>query len=202
MLVIDRELHYDGGVSDRAPIREALRKQLHHRLALKGATQGELAAFLGKSSAWISQVLTGRRGCRFDVIDQMAEFFGVPPYLLFIDPAISDSDARLPRPATEGGSVDDPAPRVSAPDPTTEALHDLIAHQQHIIQVLADTQFILAKDNGPSIRDLNVNIGIFGAQLDLLTRTISSAVSPDLVDQPHREGKPAARPRRRAAGTR
>jgi len=184
-------------MSDRAPIRQALRQQLLQRLALKGATQGELAAFLGKSSAWISQVLTGKRGCRFDVIDRMAEFFGIPPYLLFIDPAIPDSDLRLPRLVAEGDSVYDPAPRVPASDTaSSDAKQELIEHQQRIIQVLVDTQFLLAKDTGTNIREINLNIESFGAQLALL---LDAAASPAAVHAPRRSGKSTRATRRRAS---
>ena len=62
---------------------ERLRRRIHELLDIRTHTgklrQKRLAEHLGKSEAWLSNILEGRRGLRLTDLDHVADFFRVPP---------------------------------------------------------------------------------------------------------------------------
>src|SRR5580765_3474002 len=65
---------------------DALRQQIRQRLAASGTTQQELAKAVGRTGAWLSMFMKGRREIRFEDIEKIAAYFGVVPAVLFTDP--------------------------------------------------------------------------------------------------------------------
>lgn len=62
---------------------DRLRRRIQELLDLRTHTgklrQKRLAEHLNKSEAWLSNILEGRRGLRLNDLDEVAEFFRVPP---------------------------------------------------------------------------------------------------------------------------
>lgn len=79
---------------------DLLRKNILARLRERGERQGDLAKGVGKSDAWISQVLTGKRAIRLNLIDRVAEYFECDLDALFADRSES---LPLTKPAMSGG---------------------------------------------------------------------------------------------------
>jgi transcriptional regulator with XRE-family HTH domain len=65
---------------------DALRQQIRQRLAASGTSQQELAKAVGRTGAWLSMFMNGRREIRFEDIEKIAAYFGVVPAVLFTDP--------------------------------------------------------------------------------------------------------------------
>jgi transcriptional regulator with XRE-family HTH domain len=79
---------------------DLLRKNILARLRERGERQGDLAQGVGKSDAWISQVLTGKRAIRLNLIDRVAEYFECDLDALFAD---RTETLPLTKPAMSGG---------------------------------------------------------------------------------------------------
>ncbi len=63
-------------------------------LRARGLSQIDLAQWCGKSGAWLSAILAGRRGMGVEDIDKMADFFGYRPYQLFVPGVARQSERR------------------------------------------------------------------------------------------------------------
>lgn len=84
------------------PALDRVRQQIRRLLDAKGAKQGELATYLGRSSGWMSMLMAGKRTMQFDVLDRVAAFFDVPVSALLADP--EEIELPLPHPAESEGS--------------------------------------------------------------------------------------------------
>ncbi len=62
-------------------------------LKARGMSQHDLAQWCGKTDAWLSAILAGRRGMGVEDLDKMADFFGYRAYQLFV-PGISRTSER------------------------------------------------------------------------------------------------------------
>jgi transcriptional regulator with XRE-family HTH domain len=103
----------------------ALRRQILQRLAQRGSTQVELATACGKTGAWLSMVLRGKREPRFSEIDQIAAFFEVLPSALFTDPDL---------PAARPGKERYASRPISYQTARIKQQQELIKRQQGIIK--------------------------------------------------------------------
>ena len=66
---------------------DRLRANLAQLLAAHGTRHLDLADHVGKSEAWLSLVLSGKRGIKLDVLDAIAGFFDVELARLFDNPS-------------------------------------------------------------------------------------------------------------------
>jgi transcriptional regulator with XRE-family HTH domain len=64
--------------------REALKANLDALLQQRGKTRNQMVVEMGRSSAWISQILSGKRSVFLDKLDAISGYLGVEPAALFI----------------------------------------------------------------------------------------------------------------------
>lgn len=60
-------------------LRRRLEALIDARTHAGAIRQKRLAEYMGKSEAWISNILAGKKGVRLVDLDALAEFFRVPP---------------------------------------------------------------------------------------------------------------------------
>jgi transcriptional regulator with XRE-family HTH domain len=63
--------------------REALKANLVALLRQRGKTRNQMVVEMGRSSAWISQILSGKRSAFLDKLDAISGYLGVEPAALF-----------------------------------------------------------------------------------------------------------------------
>jgi transcriptional regulator with XRE-family HTH domain len=94
--------------------REALRVSLDALLQARGKTRNQMVLEMGRSSAWISQILSGKRSAFLDKLDAISGYLDVEPAALFAGPPMSTPKADQHddyTPTPPGTST--PAPRKS-----------------------------------------------------------------------------------------
>lgn len=69
----------DGTMDAMQRLRRRLAVLLDDRTPGGRLRQKTLARYLNKSEAWLSNILAGRKGLRLVDLDQLAEFFALPP---------------------------------------------------------------------------------------------------------------------------
>lgn len=76
---------------DTSLLQEKARRQIKVRLAALGRTQSDLAEAVGRTTSWVSQVLSAKRGITVDAIERIAQYFKIDAHELVGElPAIAD----------------------------------------------------------------------------------------------------------------
>jgi transcriptional regulator with XRE-family HTH domain len=102
------------GVASRSvKSREALKANLDALLQRRGKTRNQMVMEMGRSSAWISQILSGKRSAFLDKLDTISDYLGVEPAALFSATAPSVT----PQHRTDEHDAYSPSP--SSASPTT-----------------------------------------------------------------------------------
>ncbi|RST03427.1 XRE family transcriptional regulator [Streptomyces sp. WAC07149] len=148
----------------------------------KGMTQGELAAAIGRTASWLSQVERGIQPVnRLDVLRLLADGLGVP--LQVLHPDAPPPAAATPSPASETNDLDQARLVLSAHPALDVLLNPRQDFQPDDLPALhASVDGVWALTHSARFGELSVEIGVLVPRLELACRTASAEHVPELHD--------------------
>ncbi|GLX20202.1 helix-turn-helix domain-containing protein [Streptomyces lavendulae] len=148
----------------------------------KGMTQGELAAAIGRTASWLSQVERGIQPVNcLDVLRLLADGLGVP--LQVLQPDAPPPAAATPSPASETNDLDQARLVLSAHPALDVLLNPRQDFQPDDLPALhASVDGVWALTHSARFGELSVEIGVLVPRLELACRTASAEHVPELHD--------------------